>query len=37
MHAAGKSDGKWSIWSNIKDTKGLTIIESPFNITDASK
>lgn len=37
MHAAGRSTGRWSIWSNMRETKGLTTIERPLRITDASK
>ncbi len=37
MQAAGKSEGRWSIWSSIKDTRGLITIDNPFCITEHSK
>lgn len=37
IQAAGRSEGRWSIWSSINDTSGLIIIDNPFNITDVRR
>lgn len=37
MQAAGKSYGKWSIWSSISETSGLITIDKPFIIIEDSK
>lgn len=37
MQAAGRSEGRWSIWSSIKETNGLMTIVSPFKITETSR
>jgi hypothetical protein len=34
MQAAGRSEGRCYIWSNIKDTSGLTTIDNPFKIIE---
>ena len=37
MQAAGKSVGKCSSWSSIRETKGLMTIDTPFKTIDESK